>query len=308
MTLNNLIDKNFQIKLNLESSINAHSDTIFQISILPLGKIISVSKDKSIKIWNNDFSLYQNILNAHEHSIFNISIKDENSFVTCSYDESIKFWNKKEEKFQCSEILKEAHYFQIFKVLYLKNGTLISCSEDGNVKIWEEIKQNYHQLKTLICHKNVIYSFLLLNDINILVTSGFGGTYFWNYNNFNFIFKVNVKCNWWNSIERIEKDKVIIGSLNEENLYIISISKKEIIKEINNHFIVYCILNIEDKGIFLVGGIKDIIHIYSKDNYQLLIKFNPNQYNNIYGLTRFGNRIISFSGNNYKIWKLEYNF
>ncbi len=296
-----------KINLEFKFTINGHSDTIFQIAKFPSGKLVSVSKDKTIKIWNEDFTINETIINAHEESIFNISIKDNDNFATCSYDESIKFWNKKDEKFQCSEILKEAHDFQIFKVLYLKNGTLFSCSEDGNVKIWDEIKKNLHQLKTIICHKNVIYSFLILDDINILITSGYGGTYFWNYNNFNFIFKVDVKCPWWNSIERIEKDIVAI-SYNKKNLYIISISKKEIIKEINNHFIVYCILNIEDKGIFLVGGIKDIIHIYRKDNYQLLIKFKPNQYNNIYGLTRFGNRIISFSGNNYKIWKLEYNF
>ena len=302
----NLIDKNLEIKLKLELSINAHSDTIFQISIFPSGKIISVSKDKSIKIWNNDYSLYQNIPNAHEHSIFNVSIKDENSFATCSYDESIKFWNKKDEKFQCSEILKEAHDFQIFKVLYFKNGTLFSCSEDGNVKIWDEIKKNLHQLKAIICHKNVIYSFLILDDINILITSGYGGTYFWNYNNFNFIFKVDVKCPWWNSIERIEKDIVAIGSYNKKNLYIISISKKEIIKEISTNFFVNSILNIEEKGLFLVGGNNDFIHIYRKDNYQLYNSFNHKHYNNIYGLIRFENKIISFSsGIDYKIWKLE---
>ena len=302
----NLIDKNLEIKLKLELSINAHSDTIFQISIFPSGKIISVSKDKSIKIWNNDYSLYQNIPNAHEHSIYNVSIKDENSFATCSYDESIKFWNKKDEKFQCSEILKEAHDFQIFKVLYFKNGTLFSCSEDGNVKIWDEIKKNLHQLKTIICHKNVIYSFLILDDINILITSGYGGTYFWNYNNFNFIFKVDVKCPWWNSIERIEKDIVAIGSYNKKNLYIISISKKEIIKEISTNFFVNSILNIEEKGLFLVGGNNDFIHIYRKDNYQLYNSFNHKHYNNIYGLIRFENKIISFSsGIDYKIWKLE---
>ena len=307
MTLNLKEVKLQNIKLELELSINAHSDTIFQISIFPSGKIISVSKDKSIKILNNDFKLYQNIQNAHEHSIFNVSIKNENSFVTCSYDESIKFWNKKEEKFFCSEVLKEAHYFQIFKVLYLENGTLISCSEDGNVKIWDEVKENLHQLKTIIYHKNVIYSFLLLNDINILVTSGYGGTYFWNYNSLDFIFKVNVKCPWWNSIERIEKDKVIIGGLNETNLYIINISKKEIVKEIDNKFFVNCILNIDDKGIFMVGGNNNNIHIYRKDNFELLKIFNPNHYKNIYGLMQYNkNKIITFSsGTDYKIWKLD---
>ena len=54
MTLNLKEVKLQNIKLELELSINAHSDTIFQISIFPSGKIISVSKDKSIK--NNNKS------------------------------------------------------------------------------------------------------------------------------------------------------------------------------------------------------------------------------------------------------------
>ena len=51
---------------------------------------------------------------------------------------------------------------------------------------------------------------------------------------------------------------------------IISISKKEIIKEINNTFLCWGICLIEDKGIFLVGGKSKDIKIYRNDNYECI--------------------------------------
>ena len=54
-------------------------------------------------------------------------------------------------------------------------------------------------------------------------------------------------------------------------LKLISISKKEIIKEIDNLCTCFSIIVIEDKGLFLVGGKKDI-KIYRNDNQECIQK------------------------------------
>ena len=101
------------IDYNIEKikSINAHSESIKSVQIFPSGNIISVSKDKSIKIYDNKFNIIQNISNAHEESITYVSIKDENNFVTCSSDQNIKIWNKMKNN------LKTFNYYQ--KVIQL---------------------------------------------------------------------------------------------------------------------------------------------------------------------------------------------
>ena len=77
------------------NSINPHYDSIKVISKLPSGNLISVSNDKSIKIYDNKLNIIQSIINAHDDYINDIDIKDENNFITCSSDKSIKIWIKK---------------------------------------------------------------------------------------------------------------------------------------------------------------------------------------------------------------------
>ncbi len=86
--------KKSKIKLGLYNTIKAHSDWIRYISIFPSGNLISVSNDKSIKIYDINYNIIQDITKAHNRSINYIDIKDENNFVTCSNDKSIKNKNK----------------------------------------------------------------------------------------------------------------------------------------------------------------------------------------------------------------------
>ncbi len=64
---------------------------------------------------------------------------------------------------------------------------------------------------------------------------------------------------------------------------IISISKKEIIKEINNTFQCWGIYLIEDKGIFLIGGVSKDIKIYRNDSYGCIQTIKDAHNNDIIG-------------------------
>ncbi len=65
------------------------------MNIFPSGNLISGSRDLSIKIYNNNLEIIQDIPNAHNSDINYIEIIDENNFITYSNDKSIIFWNKK---------------------------------------------------------------------------------------------------------------------------------------------------------------------------------------------------------------------
>ena len=62
--------------------IKLKNNYISSMSILPSGKIISISNDKSIKIIDLNFNTIQTIEKAHEDLITNSDIKDEDNFVT----------------------------------------------------------------------------------------------------------------------------------------------------------------------------------------------------------------------------------
>ena len=132
-------------------------------------------------------------------------------------------WIKKENEFELYNHIKNAHKNYISKIIYSSNGNLISCSVDSTIKIWEKINNNYQLLTTLI-QSNCIMTILLLEDKNILVSSGERGTKFWKiYDNILNIYwiynfeKVIRTC--WNAINRVYKDRIIIGG--KDSLFVI---------------------------------------------------------------------------------------
>jgi WD40 repeat protein len=295
-------------KCNLKKikTINTENEWINSISKFPSGNIISVSYDKEIKIFDKNISLIQNIKNGHNDDIIYVDIKDENNFITCSGDKSIKIWIKKENKFQIYHNIINAHINRINKVIYCSNGNIISCSNDKTIKIWEEKNKKY-ELITILNNINFVKSILFLEDMNKLVSSGIEGTKIWNINdnhmkNINLIkFFENVKCGWWNGLKRIDNDRVIIGY---KFLNIISISKNIILKNINISYVCFGIQNIENKGIFLVGGCEKDIIIFRNDNYEC-IKIIKNAHNKaINGYVELNDEsILSYSNDGFiSVW------
>jgi WD40 repeat protein len=263
--------KDFKFHFKLINSFQLHNDWVKSVSIFPSGKLISVSSDKTIKIFDLSFKIIQTIEKAHDKNIINVNIKDENNFITCSYND-IKTWIKKNNKYTLNQYIENAHDKWINKVIYCSNGNIISCSRDKTVKIWE-INNNKFQLITILEHFNYVMSILLLEKRNLLITSGFEGTKFYKiYQNgmnvfFDFHFN-NVICSCWNALDIIDEDRIIIGG--DKTLKIISILNKIIIKEINIPFKCWGIRLIDDKGIFLIGGYSKDIRVYRNDNYECI--------------------------------------
>ena len=191
-------------------------------------------------------------------------------------------------------------------MIYCSNNNLISCSDDKTIKIWKE-NNNYENIQ-ILKHSDYIYSLLLLEDKNILISSGVDGTKLWNYNEINNInlikeFKETF-CGWNQGLCRLNDDIIIVKGNKINSLKLISISKKEIIKTIDNPFQCNSISLIEDKGIFLVGGKSKDIRIYRNDNYECIqeIKDAHNDWINGFIELKDGS-IASFSADEtIKIW------
>ena len=291
--------KNIITKFKMIKLINAHDYLVNSVSIFPSGKIISVSYDKSIKIYDINYNIIQNIKNAHNNGIIYVDIKDENNFVTCSDDKSIKTWIKNNNEFILNKNINNAHNDCIYKVIYYSNKNLISCSFDKTTKIWEEKDKNYQLVITLM-HSNWLYSILLIKDKNILISSGFNETKLWNLNNFELIKNFDkVKCNGWNALSRIDEDRIIIGG--NKILLIISLLKKTIIKEISIFFYCYGIKTIKKKGLFLVGGEKKDIILFRNINYECIQIFKNIHDDYINGFIELQNNLFGSYSNDGKI-------
>ena len=304
-------------KYNLENinSIQSHQNAINSVSIFPSENIISVSKDKSIIIYDIYLNILQKIQNAHNDWINYVEVIDENNFITCSSDLSIKLWIKNNNEFINNKTINYAHENGILKVIYCSNGNIISCSLDNTIKIWKKNNNNDYENFIILSHSNYVWSILFLEDKNILISSGLDGTQLWylnkyeiNYNNINCIqYLDNIYCYSNNGLCRLNKDRIIIGG--DKILKVISILNKNIIKEINISFKCSGIILIENKEIFLIGGKSNDIMIFRNDNYDCIQIIQNAHDNSICGFVELKDEsLISYSlDKKIKKWKFIEN-
>ena len=237
------------------NSIEIHNDMITAISTFPSVNIISVSKDKSINIYDINFNLIQKIKNISNKQLSYVCVKDENNFITSSFDGCIKSWIKNNlNQFQLNQIINYSTNCIIYKLIY-SSRKIFSCSWDGKIKIYGENNNNLYQLITIIQHFKSIHSILLLEDKNLLISSGYNEELkFYDIINYNILISFpKIFCINNDSLKRFDNDKIIIGG-RDYTIKIISINKKIIIKEIKIEVYCWDIFSINHLKIFLIGG------------------------------------------------------
>ena len=114
--------------------------------------------------------------NEEKNNYNYIEVYDNNTYVTCYCDGRIIVWN---------DISSNNFYFisnetgiSVNKVIYNSKGDLISCSSDGIIKIWFLNDNKFVKSTSILNHENEVNSILLLEDKNILISSG-DGIKFW---------------------------------------------------------------------------------------------------------------------------------
>ena len=292
----------------LLKSISPHENSINSMSVFPSGKVISVSDDKSIKIYDHFFNLIQSIKMAHYCGILNVDIKDENNFVTCSVDRSIKTWIKINDKFQINNIIYDAHDNMLWKVKYYSDKYLISCSWDNCVKIWRYENNYDYQCISTIKHNRSLYSILTLEDKGLFISSGEDGSKIWDINKLICVkYLKDCYSYYWNGLERINKDNIIFGGGRNGIMKIYSISENKVIKEINNTFCCCGIGIYEKKKLIFIGGKSEDIRIYNSNNYECIKVIKTDHEDNIFGFVPLKDgSIASFSKDkSIKVWSIN---
>lgn len=121
-----------------ELTLTGHQDTVTYISQLENGKLVTCSRDKSIKIWlitKTTVICEETIEDAHSEWINKIIPLSKDRMGSCSNDKTIKIWSSSPPYTLISTLT--GHKNLVSSIIQLKGQEfLLSGADDGTMRIW----------------------------------------------------------------------------------------------------------------------------------------------------------------------------
>ena len=255
------------IKYKLHSFINNfttlknHTDSVYHLSKLNDGRLISCSYDKSLNIYKKDSYKLQLSIKEHSGAVCSFTQLNDGRIITCSYDKTMKVIKLiGEDEYEIEQTL-QGHTSYICKVIEIKENEIISISYDKTMKIWELNNENKYELLLTIAFQDINSwcNILKLNE-NEFVTSSTEDKCikFWNSNNYSKILTIkNIELEWTlKTMCLLENDILCVGGCNLKGFYLFKISTHQFITNIIGPKTIYAINKCLD-GLFLCSIIDE---------------------------------------------------
>jgi len=148
----------------LARMLHGHIHSVNTLALLPDGRLISGSLDKTIKLWDLKSQTCVATLTGHGKSVEALALLPDGRLVSGSKDNTIKLWDLKSQV--CVATLS-GHSDGVTALVPLPDGRLISSSLDNTIKLWNLQKTSFFQkpcIATLSGHSNGVTALVLLPD------------------------------------------------------------------------------------------------------------------------------------------------
>lgn len=258
-------------KIHNIKTITDHCGGIYSVILLKEGRLASCSRDRSIRIFNNDYHC-DIILKHQATSILSISELENGNLVGCCGDKSIKIWSIN-DNYSCDFTISKAHSSKINAIISLSNNRMASCSDDGTIKIWNS-NNPCNLFNTLQVNESKIISIIQIKNKECIVSADSNGKLQkWNLKTYQCDTIINnVYCYSNKSLLELMDNKLIIGE--KKGVVIVGYSSCEIEQRIEYFIInnVHSLMQFNDN--ILLFGYDDAICIYDLKNNTIQIKSN----------------------------------
>ncbi|KAG2207386.1 hypothetical protein INT47_006861, partial [Mucor saturninus] len=149
-------------------SLTGHSDSVLCLKLVGNDRVISCSKDRSLKLWNMDTGECIRTYQGHEAAVNAVQWMD-NHIVSASGDRTIRIWNL--ETGECIKTLV-GHSRGVACVDY-DGSKIYSGSSDNTIKIWDAKTGECDY--TLVGHTHLVRTIQLDKTANRLVSGCYNG-------------------------------------------------------------------------------------------------------------------------------------
>jgi hypothetical protein len=129
-------------ELMKELVLEGHTNFINSIAVMPDGRIVSGSSDRTIRVWNPAIAAGQPghvvVLAGHTDFITGIAVMPDGRIVSGSWDCTIRVWNPAIAAGQPGHVVfLEGHTDGVDCIAVMPDGRIVSGSWDCTVRVWD---------------------------------------------------------------------------------------------------------------------------------------------------------------------------
>ncbi|MFZ6755625.1 2OG-Fe(II) oxygenase [Undibacterium sp. Ji50W] len=113
--------------------LRGHAQSVLGLTVSGRQQLASVSRDRSLRLWNLETGLCEKAVHAHDAAVLGICTLPASGLATCSADHSIKLWTD-----DASHVASlHGHTGWVWAICPWSDTWLASASEDGTVRLWD---------------------------------------------------------------------------------------------------------------------------------------------------------------------------
>jgi WD40 repeat protein len=187
-------------------------------------KILSVSEDGALKIWDVNSGHEVKAIQAHDDLANSIDITQNGKMaVSGSDDKTVRLWDL-ESGIRLRTLI--GHSSPINVVAFFQKGDkVVSGSSDGVLKIWDA--RNGLELKTLKGHEESINSIIIAKNGALIISASNDAIKIWDANRYNELMTIGDGDSRWTSIALFPDEKHIVSASQDNSLTIWDLSNGE---------------------------------------------------------------------------------
>ena len=139
----------------IQRTLEGHTDSVFCLSDLGNGCILSGSADRTARVWNIDSGTCIRIIEGHSEAVqYSVLLQEESLVCTGSWDKTIRISNVR-----TGETLRvfRGHTDKVVHVMQLTDGRICSSSLDRSIRIWNKDTGVGWTLRTLLPMSITLY-------------------------------------------------------------------------------------------------------------------------------------------------------
>ena len=297
-------NKSFKFRKNIMTS-SSNGILITALIFTNENQLVTGNENGKIDIYSIDknFILEKSFFPHNKSINYLVKLKD-GKIISCSNDSqnNISLLEINNNSKKLKSYIK-GHNDKVNQVIEISNYNIISCSSDKTIKIFEKNNEKYKEISSKKFDSS-INGIIELNDKGYACTDFYNEKILFLDNYLNIIYEMkDIKCGSLpKSIISINSEIFAVGG---EGLYIISISKREIINYISSNFAyMKCLFFDNDCNELIIGDENGCFSIYNIENknFEMLDSKILRHNEVIYSIIKNEDGFIVSSSKNLKLW------